>query len=361
MAKLAAEILEDKLFALEQYDELLKARPDDAELWRGKANVIASLTDSIIEATTSLHYEPSPARTAQDAVLENLLFRIGRETTKDIVGRTLVYMKASGVTNIRKCINNAKFLEVGVLDEFFYALALASYERALQISPNDVELRQQAINFYWKFNRKEDAIKFCDEYVKKNPNDAIAWFLRGYALYWFSQDGEALQSLDEAMRHLASEDVRKLKSSNSLASEICSIKVITLERHEGALSALLFLHETISIKKLFPGKGYDATESYLLDGLGKSRGLIDNYELWYARDTALSMQELIKWRAHLRTQFSDNMSCADYVLETFSYKLYLSKGGKPDPKINEVIKTHQKKPHRIFYRSHLHKENGTRL
>ncbi|MCS7138600.1 MAG: tetratricopeptide repeat protein [Crenarchaeota archaeon] len=51
----------------------------------------------------------------------------------------------------------------------------------------------------YSMGRFEDAIKYCDEVIKTNPNDATAWSIKGICLQFLRRYEEALSCCEKAI------------------------------------------------------------------------------------------------------------------------------------------------------------------
>ncbi|MEM3712677.1 MAG: tetratricopeptide repeat protein [Thermoproteota archaeon] len=59
-------------------------------------------------------------------------------------------------------------------------------------------LINKAYNLY-NMGRFEDAIKYCDEVIKTNPDDATAWSIKGVCLMFLHRYEEALSCCEKAI------------------------------------------------------------------------------------------------------------------------------------------------------------------
>ena len=166
---MTTETLEDKIFALKQYDELLKIKPDDADFWAGKAQALQDLYDL---------FHANPAGTAEI---------IAKDIFDGFSDWTYPMPKKRLLTNLQARISNC-------------------YYRALDLRPNYLPTIEEKIKFHKQFDEKEKAIDFCDEVIKKHPNEAWAWYLKGFALMQFGEHKEANLCFRESVKNRPDEE-----------------------------------------------------------------------------------------------------------------------------------------------------------
>ena len=109
-----------------------------------------------------------------------------------------------------------------------YEEALAAYEQAIRLDPND------ALAFYNKggalieLKRHEEALTACEQAIRLDPNDALAYSRKGYTLYELKRYGEALAACEQAIR---------LDPNLADAYTNKGFALINLKRYEEALVA----------------------------------------------------------------------------------------------------------------------------
>ena len=82
--------------------------------------------------------------------------------------------------------------------------ALTALERALELNPNfALTYFGLAFTLVW-FGRAEEALPHLEKVIRLSPNDPIKWsfeMIKGAALWWLGQFGEAVSVLGRARRH----------------------------------------------------------------------------------------------------------------------------------------------------------------
>ena len=82
--------------------------------------------------------------------------------------------------------------------------ALTALERALELNPNfALTYFGLAFTLVW-FGRAEEALPHLEKVILLSPNDPIKWsfeMIKGAALWWLGQFGEAVSVLGRARRH----------------------------------------------------------------------------------------------------------------------------------------------------------------
>src|SRR6266487_2704019 len=80
-----------------------------------------------------------------------------------------------------------------------YEEALAAYEQAISLDPNDAWTQRQKSQVLIKLERYEEALPALDQAIHLDPNDALAFREKGYALSELKRYKEALEALDQAI------------------------------------------------------------------------------------------------------------------------------------------------------------------
>lgn len=96
-------------------------------------------------------------------------------------------------------------------------LALASYERALNLDPDDVSAHYDKAKILRVLNRHEDALASYDRVLALRTNDAQAFNDRGVVLHKLKRYDEAIESYDCALALLPNEPILHNNKGNSLA------------------------------------------------------------------------------------------------------------------------------------------------
>lgn len=81
-----------------------------------------------------------------------------------------------------------------------YALAVESYTRAIELTPNDATAYSGRSEAYEKLGKHELAIADCDTAVKLNPNYAYAYVYRGWIYENIGKYDQAIASFDTAIK-----------------------------------------------------------------------------------------------------------------------------------------------------------------
>ncbi|MFP5273933.1 tetratricopeptide repeat protein, partial [Coleofasciculus sp.] len=80
-----------------------------------------------------------------------------------------------------------------------YQEALVSYDKVIELDPNDATAWVIRGGVLYKLERYEETLVSCDKAIELNPNDAPAWVIRGGVLYKLERYEEALVSCDKAI------------------------------------------------------------------------------------------------------------------------------------------------------------------
>lgn len=86
------------------------------------------------------------------------------------------------------------------LDQGDATNALAVYQEAAAIAPNDADLRLNLANSYLLDGAATQSIREADEVLKLEPNSAAAYFIKGSAYLRLSNPEEAVKALENAKR-----------------------------------------------------------------------------------------------------------------------------------------------------------------
>ncbi|MEG3892053.1 tetratricopeptide repeat protein, partial [Microcoleus sp. Z1_A1] len=93
------------------------------------------------------------------------------------------------------------FLEQGLLYSFGeeYAKAIASYDKALEIKPDNHEAWNNRGNALGKLGRREDAIADYDKALEIKPDFHKAWYNRGVKLRKLGRREDAIADFDKSL------------------------------------------------------------------------------------------------------------------------------------------------------------------
>jgi serine/threonine protein kinase len=81
-----------------------------------------------------------------------------------------------------------------------YPEALASYEKAIEIEPNNIEARIGKANILSILQRNQEALINYDRAIKIEPSNPILWQKRGVVLDLLNQNKQAIDSFDRAIQ-----------------------------------------------------------------------------------------------------------------------------------------------------------------
>jgi tetratricopeptide (TPR) repeat protein len=109
-----------------------------------------------------------------------------------------------------------------------YEEALAAYEQALRLDPNDADAYNNKGNALTGLNRYEEALAAYEQALRLDPNYTYAYNNKGYALYGLKRYEEALAAYDQAIF---------LNPNYTEAYNNKGIALYTLKRNEEALQA----------------------------------------------------------------------------------------------------------------------------
>lgn len=78
--------------------------------------------------------------------------------------------------------------------------AAQSFQKALELKPEDNEIRQELGIILWHLGRREEGLKYLDEVIQKNPSSAISYFYLGMILAGTpGKETEAIAALEKAI------------------------------------------------------------------------------------------------------------------------------------------------------------------
>ena len=200
--------LEDRTFALQQYDTLLQIRPDDIDLWLGKAKVLNSAGQREGELV------------CYDRVLEiSPQHKQAAHSKLDILVETAVVRHGGSINETdRKDEANKFYREMcrwndtkGTSDIFYQFLighatgggfraADFYYDWALEVWQDHLPTLLKKMELYAQNNVKQEAVEFCDDKIKRHYKEAWPWYLRGFLHNKLGEFGEAVGCLDEAIK-----------------------------------------------------------------------------------------------------------------------------------------------------------------
>ena len=216
--------------AIASYDRALEIKPDKYEAWNNRGIALFNLgryEEALASYDRTLAIKPD-----LDAAWNNrgiALFNLGRyEEALASYDRALAIKPDTAFSAVMRYIQKLAnlFLTVAISifgvhhyywnvgfgkDEAWYyrgnALrklgryeeALASYDRALEIKPNNDEAWYYRGNALHKLGRYEEAITSYDRALEIKPNNDEAWYYRGDALYNLGRYEETIASFDRAL------------------------------------------------------------------------------------------------------------------------------------------------------------------
>ena len=151
--------------------------------------------------------------------------------------------------------------------------AIASYDRAVNLKPDfqvAIASRKQLlsqlkqVDTLYHLQHYDEAIASCDRAIQDNPNDGLAWFMRGMAL-------ENLQELDHAIA--AYQRVVEIQPDDHLAwFKQATLLAIVRKPHE----ALIAFQQVIQLQPTNYWAWHDRGK--LLEKLGQSEAAIASYD-----------------------------------------------------------------------------------
>jgi len=163
--------------------------------------------------------------------------------------------------------------------------AIASYDQALKIKPDDHEAWNNRGNSLDALGRKEEAIASYDQALKIKPDDHEAWNNRGVSLDALGRKEEAIASYDQALKIKPDKHEAWNNRGNSLYA--LGRKEEAIASYDQALKIKPDLHEAwsnrgVSLSAL--GRNEEAIASY--DQALEIKP--DYHEAWYNRGVSLS-------------------------------------------------------------------------
>lgn len=228
----------DELFQLQRfkdaiaaYDRVLQARPGDSLAWFKRGMALENLNHSD-EAVASydkvIQLQPDDYLVwyKRAAVLEKLQRYPEALQSYDHVVRTQP-------ENYWAWHDRGRTLEeMRRFDE-----AIASYDRAVQLKPDfqlGVESRKrvlsqlQRVDTLYHLQHYDEAVVSCDQAIAQNPNDSLAWLMRGMALENLQQHDEAVLAYDHVVEIQPDDHVAWFKRAATLEK---------LQRYEEAIAS----------------------------------------------------------------------------------------------------------------------------
>ncbi len=205
-----AATLEDQTFALEQYDTLLQVRPNDIDLWLGKAGI----------------YKKSAVTREQELVCYEKVLEISPHNT-DAAYTKLEILVETAVTTHRGTVNETtrkadanecyawlQGWDKSAPDIFYKTITTCAagnynsnflaadfyYGWALEIWPNHLPTLLEKMKLYASYKKREEAIEFCDDKIKRHYKEAWPWYLRGFLHSKLGEFNEAIGCFDEALK-----------------------------------------------------------------------------------------------------------------------------------------------------------------
>jgi tetratricopeptide (TPR) repeat protein len=177
--------------AVASFDKTIELQPNAQYAWAYRGEALAGMQqyqqamDSYAKAT---QIDPTYQRAWNAPII---LERKWREYKKAIASGDLVLQ-----TKLRQS------------DSWYYRTAflsdtqdiLASYDKALQINPDNIDAWNDRGNYLKKIGRYQEAIAAYDQAIQVNPKFGWAWYNRGNALQALGRYEEALDSYDKAIQ-----------------------------------------------------------------------------------------------------------------------------------------------------------------
>jgi tetratricopeptide (TPR) repeat protein/tRNA A-37 threonylcarbamoyl transferase component Bud32 len=166
---IALENLQEYEEAIASYDQVLQMHPEDYLAWFKRGKALENLQ----------RYEE--ALTAYDKVVE---IQPDNYWAWHDRGKVLEYMQR-------------------------YEEAVASYDRAVQIKPDfqpaalsrkQVLRHLEQVDQLFSLEHYDEAVASCDRTLRENPQDALAWLMRGMALENLQRYDEAVASYDQVVQ-----------------------------------------------------------------------------------------------------------------------------------------------------------------
>jgi tetratricopeptide (TPR) repeat protein len=167
-----------------------------------------------------------------------------------------------------------------------YVAAIASYDQALKVKPDNGSAWYNRSNSLYELGRYEEAIASYDQALKVKPDDDSAWYNRGNALNELGRYEEAIASYDQAL---------KIRPDNDSAWYNRGTSLYESRRYEEAIASYnqalkikpdeysLWYNQGVAFQEL--GRHEEAISSY--DQALKLKS--DDYPCWYNRGVALNI------------------------------------------------------------------------
>jgi len=182
-------------FALKQYDELLWIKPNDIELWLGKAAVLRKSEDRAGELQCleqALRISPH-TKLAAHRKLELLVWD-GRKADANLFYYELKKWDKQEAADLFYF----SLMQTATYPGNSFAAANSYIDWALELWPKSLLTFCGKTMLYILHGKKHEAVDFCDGIIKKHPNEAWAWYLKGYTLNRLCEFDEAKQYFREA-------------------------------------------------------------------------------------------------------------------------------------------------------------------
>jgi len=177
--------------AVASFDKAIKLQPNDQYAWAYRGAALAGMQqyrEAMDSYAKAKQIEPTYQRAWNASII---LEGKWREYKKAIASSDLVLQ-----TKLRQS------------DSWYYRIAflsdtqdiLASYDKALQINPDNIDAWNDRGNYLQKLGRYQEAISAYDRAIQVNPEFAWAWYNRGLVLEQLGRYEEALDSYDKAIQ-----------------------------------------------------------------------------------------------------------------------------------------------------------------
>lgn len=199
--------LEEFSDALSAYSRAKKLRAKDERLYNKLAKTLVKLErpkEAVTELEEALDEKGNKGNVSLMLDLANAYIAAGNSKAAEVQ-----------ITNARSIDNKNPevFVMLGKLyyEQKIWELAKTNYEEALQLSPNNVEIRQLLAEVYWKLAVAADgggdvelmneylnrSLEQCNTALKENDKDASTWRLKGQIHFNANQKLEAAQAYNK--------------------------------------------------------------------------------------------------------------------------------------------------------------------
>lgn len=322
-------------FALQQYDELLRIKPKDAELWAGKARVLKGLNrleDELACHEQVLIISPKHEKSS-DRTLE-ILVGSGRKNEANRFYAYLLKYDENAVDKFYNAIERrAHHCEESEKD---FQQANSCYDWALEVWPNYLQALVSKITLYAKFNKKQEALDFCDIKIRQSSKEAWPWYLKGVLLNMLGEHKEALSYFDEA--------ARITPDNNTIRGK--TIALAALKDYAGAALVL-----EVAMRDSFSGRDLNSVQDLMwLGKLQAMAGFFGSAVETYGRALEISPSNKDAWleKAKLHKQISDNsfFSWRQHSKALNCYWEFKSLGGEPQGDLENLIKARKTEMYR---------------